>query len=232
MEVRPYQFQAVEDARKSILAGHRRIIIQGCCGSGKTIIAAMMVQSALQKQKKVIFLVHYRQLAYQAMKRFADFGMANDVGLIMADEEMHLSRSVQVISVQTYGKRLDLGAYPVNSWFREADLVFYDEAHASVAKTRKAILDLYKDDSVIVGLTATPCRADGRPLGAIYQDIITVSSIKELTDLGFLVPGIYYGGKKLPDLKNIPIVAGDYNKKILGERVDKPKLVGDILEID
>jgi superfamily II DNA or RNA helicase len=190
----------------------------------------MMIQSALGKGKKTIFLVHYRQLAYQAMKRFADFGMSDQVSIIMAGEEPHYGRPVQVISIQTYGKRLDLGERPLSDWFQEADLVFYDEAHASIAKTRKAILDLYKDSAVIVGLTATPCRADGRPLGAIYQDIITVSSIRELTEMGYLVPAIYYSGSVLPDLKGIPMVAGDYNKKVLGGRIDKPKLVGDILE--
>lgn len=232
MEVRTYQNKAVESARKSVQAGNKRIIIQGSCGSGKTIIAALMIKNALQKGKRVIFLVHYRQLAFQAMERFTDFGMQNDVGIIMAGEEAHYGRPVQIISVQTYGRRLDLDDQSsfLNSWFQKADLVFYDEAHASIAKTRKAILDLYKDSAVIVGLTATPCRADGRPLGAIYQDIITVNSIQELTELGFLVPAVYYGAKKLPDLKNIPIVAGDYNKKVLGKRVDKPKLVGDILE--
>ena len=230
MEIRPYQAKAVEDARRLVQAGNRRLIIQGSCGAGKTIIAALMIKSALQKKKRVVFLVHFRQLAYQAMERFIDFGMGDDVGIIMAGEEAHYGRPAQIISIQTYGRRLDRGNYSPNSWFQEADLVFYDEAHASIAKTRKAILDLYKDTAVIVGLTATPCRADGRPLGAIYQDIITVSSIQELTKMGFLVPAVYYGAKKLPDLKNIPIVAGDYNKRILGTRVDKPKLVGDILE--
>ena len=230
MELRKYQVDVVEKLRQSVQAGNKRIILQAPCGAGKTIIAAHIIQLALAKHKKVIFLVHYRQLAYQAMKRFVDFGMADNVGMIMAGEETHLNRPVQIISIQTYGKRLDLSAHTADSWFQEADLVFYDEAHASIAKTRKAILGLYKDTSVIVGLTATPCRADGRPLGAIFQDIIPVSDIRKLTEMGFLVPAVYYGAERLPDLKGIPIVAGDYNKKVLGERVDKPKLVGDILE--
>jgi superfamily II DNA or RNA helicase len=147
----------------------------------------------------------------------------------MAGYEPHYARPVQIISIQTYIQKLNLGDNPDVSWFREADLVFYDEAHASVAKTRKAVLDLYKNNAIIVGLTATPCRADGRPLGAIYQDIVTCSSIKELTDLKYLVPGVYYGSTLTPNLQKIPMVAGDYNKKVLGQRIDKPKLVGDIL---
>ena len=230
MELRPYQLKAIEKARVSIRNGNKRIIIQASCGAGKTIIAGAIISSALEKGKKVIFLVHFRQLAYQAMERFNDFGIGDEVGIIMAGEEHHFERPVQIISVQTYGRRLKLNDTEHNQWFRDADIVFYDECHASIAKTRKAILNLYKDDAIIIGLTATPARADSRPLGEIYDDIVSCSNIEELTQLGHLVPVIYYGATEMPDLKNIPTVAGDYNQKVLGERVNKEKLVGDILE--
>ena len=231
MKLRQYQTDTISDLRASILKGNRQIIIQAPCGAGKTIVAAAIIKSALKKGKKIVFLVHFRQLAYQAIERFKNFGMGDQVGVIMAGEMPALDRPVQVISTQTYGKRLALiEDLKLNKWFKQADIVFYDEAHSSVAKTRKAILDLYKDTSLTIGLTATPCRSDGRPLGSIYTDIVTCSSISQLTTEGHLVPVIYYGAKHLPDLKNIKIVAGDYNQKELGKRVIKPKLVGDILE--
>ena len=230
IKLRPYQLEAIENMRTSIKAGNKRIILQSPCGSGKTVIAAMMIKLAIAKHKKVVFLVHFRQLAYQAVERFAAFGMANDVGLIMAGEEPHYNRPVQVISVQTYIRRLQLESGVNYDWFQEADFLLYDEANASIAKTRRAILELYRDSAVIVGLTATPCRADGQPLGVVYQDIITCSNIKDLTSAGYLAPAVYYGAELTPDLKGIPIVAGDYNKKVLGERIDKPRLVGNILE--
>jgi superfamily II DNA or RNA helicase len=210
--------------------GKKRIIIQASTGSGKTIVAASIVSSALEKGKKVIFLVHLRQLAYQAMERFTDFGIGDEVGMIMSGEEAHLGRSVQIISIQTYIRRLQLDEIAHNQWFKEADIVIYDECHSSIAKTRKAVLNLYKDSAIIIGLTATACRSDGRGLGEIYEDIVTCSNINELTDAGYLVPAVYFGAKHLPNLKNIPTVAGDYNQKELGKRVDKAKLVGDILE--
>jgi len=231
MLLRDYQLETIEKTRDSIRSGNKRIIIQAGTGAGKTIIAASIIESALGKNKKVVFLVHLRQLAYQAKERFVEFGMGDEVGLIMAGEEPEHDRPVQIISVQTYGRRLKLNEnLDENRWFKEADLVFYDECHSSIAKTRKAILDLYRDDAIIIGLSATPARADGRGLNKVYQDIVTCSNISDLTDLGFLAPAIYYGSKNLPDLKNIPTVAGDYNQKTLGERVNKPKLVGDILE--
>lgn len=230
MELRPYQERIIESTREEIRNGKKRVIIHAPTGSGKTIIAASIVSSALEKGKKVLFLVHFRELAYQAIERFNEFGIGDEVGIIMAGEDHDLGKPVQVASVQTYGRRLNLDTLEYNPWFCSADLVIYDECHSSIARTRKGILNIYKKDSIILGLTATPCRADGRGLGEVYQGIVSCSGIDELTELGHLVKVVYYGCKEMPDLKNIPIVAGDYNRKVLGERVDKPKLIGDIYD--
>jgi len=230
LELREYQTNMIEKARELLRSGKKRIIIHAATGSGKTIIAAAIVSSALEKNKKVLFLVHYRELAYQALERFTEFGIGDEVSIIMAGEESHLDKPVQIASIQTYMRRLNLDELHYNPWFHKADLVIYDECHASIAKTRKAILELYRQDSVILGLTATPCRADGRGLGEVYEAIVPCSNIEELTTLGHLVPVIYYGCKEKPDLENIPIVAGDFNKKVLGERVDIPQLIGDIYD--
>lgn len=230
MRLREYQNRMIENARELLRSGSKRIIIQASCGAGKTIIAASIVSSALEKGKKVLFLVHLRELAYQAMERFSEFGIGDEVGVIMAGEESHLDRPVQIASIQTYSRRLNLEELVYNPWFHKSDLVIYDECQESVSRTRKAILEIYKQDTVILGLTATPCRADGRGLGEIYEEIVPCLGISGLTDLGYLVPMIYYGCREKPDLENIPEVAGDFNKKVLGERVDKPKLIGDIYD--
>jgi superfamily II DNA or RNA helicase len=53
----------------------------------------------------------------------------------------------------------------------EAPLVIVDEAYLSIAKTRKEIIERYPEP-VIIGITATPARGDGRGLGELYQDIV------------------------------------------------------------
>jgi len=230
MDLRDYQLRMIKNARQVLRSGKKRIIIHAATGSGKTIVAASIVSSALEKNKKILFLVHFRELAFQAKERFTEFGIGDEVSIIMAGEETHHEKPVQIASVQTYARRLRLSDEFSDHWFHNADLVIYDEAHSSIARTRKAILELYKEGTVILGLTATPCRADGRGLGEVYEDIVSCTGIEELTKLNYLVPVVYYGCKEMPDLKNIPIVAGDYNKKVLGERVDIPKLVGDIYD--
>lgn len=230
MELREYQNRMIENARQVLRSGKKRIIIHAATGSGKTIIAAAIVSAALEKGKKVLFLVHFRELAFQAKERFSEFGIGDEVSIIMAGEETDHSKPVQIASVQTYARRLKLEEENQSYWFHNADLVIYDECHSSIARTRKAILELYKKDAVILGLTATPCRADGRGLGEVYEDIVSCTGIEELTNLKYLVPVVYYGCKEKPDLDNIPEVAGDFNKKVLGERVDIPKLIGDIYD--
>jgi len=103
-----------------------------------------------------------------------------------------------------------------------------DEAHLSVAPTRKEILSSYPD-AIIIGLTATPARGDGKGLGEIYDDLVLSWPIRKLTDQGFLVPVRYFAPSK-PDLAGLKLNKdGDYVVKGLSERVDNPQLVGDVV---
>ena len=48
------------------------------------------------------------------------------------------------------------------------------------------------ENKIIMGCTATPCRADGRGLGEVYDSIIDIASVKELTEQGYLSPVRYF----------------------------------------
>ena len=225
MELREYQIESIEKIRASLRSGNRNVILQAACGSGKTIIAAEIVSKALEKGSRVIFLQNRRDLVKQTYQKFEDYGLGDEVGVIMAGEDHHLSRPVQVVSIQTYIRRIEQG----EEWFHDADLVIFDECHSSIAKTYLKIIEQYREKAMILGLTATPCRSDGRGLGVIYDDIVPCIGTSELIDLKFLVPMVHYG-PSAPDLSKIGTVAGDYNKKELGHAMDKPKLIGDIYD--
>jgi superfamily II DNA or RNA helicase len=85
------------------------------------------------------------------------------VGIVKAGFPPRPSAPVQVCSIQTLHERavrrrsIDLP---------DAKLVFVDECHHARAQTYQSIIDAYPN-SVIIGLTATPCRSDGRGLGNI-----------------------------------------------------------------
>jgi len=227
MELREYQTAAIQHLRQALSCGRSRLLLQASCGAGKTIISAELASLARSKNKKVLFLVNRRDIVKQTLEKYLAYGLGDQTGIIMAGVEPHLTRPIQIASVQTYGRRVCLpGDY--NPWVQDADLVIVDECHTSTAPTFKAVLDMYSKKTII-GLSATPCRSTGLGLGNVYEEIISAVPMGQLIADGHLVPAVHYA-PSAPDLKSIRIVAGDYDKRELGEAVDKPKLVGDIFD--
>lgn len=221
MELRDYQTDLIDKVRDSFRSGHKRVIIQASTGAGKTCIVAAIADLALQKGSKVLFICHRRELCYQARDRFADYGL--DSGLILAGEEPDLSQDIQICTYQTYSRRIKMP-----EWFVDADLCIVDECTYTICPVMTRLLENYADKPVI-GLSATPCRGDFRGLGEFYDDIVTSISFGQLVEQGYLVPYRYFAPAEI-DLEKIKTAMGDYEKKELGHRMDKPKLIGDIYE--
>jgi superfamily II DNA or RNA helicase len=108
-------------------------------------------------------------------------------------------------------------------------LIVVDECHHATARTWRKILEAYPD-AIILGLTATPCRGDGRGLGGIFEKIIECPQIAELIahNPPCLVPSRVYAPAN-PDLTGVEVRQGDYVANQLEERMDKAKLVADIV---
>lgn len=90
------------------------------------------------------------------------------------------------------------------------------------------VLERYPD-AVVIGLTATPIRLDGKGLGRIFNKIVLGPSVADLTAKGYLVPTRTFAPSQ-PDLSDVKTIGGDYNMKQLAEAADKPTLTGDIVE--
>ncbi len=225
--LRPYQIQAVEDLRRSFMQGNRRLLLQAGTGSGKTIIAAEIIKSAVLKGKYVLFLAHRRELIDQCADKLVRFGVNH--GIIMAGRSRSMHERVQVGSVQTITTRaVKSHQFPLPP----VDLLVLDECHRSLSKSYLHLIDHFiraNDTTVVLGMTATPVRGDGRGLGEVYQDMICCPSIRELTKDGFLVP-IRYFAPSAPDLEGVHTRMGDYVQKELEPRMDKPPLIGNIVE--
>ena len=127
---------------------------------------------------------------------------------------------MQIASVNTLVRRL--GKYKV------PDIIFVDECHHSKASQWNTILDWAKN-SVVVGLTATPCRLDGKPLNDMYETMIQTVSTKELINRGYLVPYLYYA-PSIIDTSELVSANGDYTKKSLEAASFNSKIIGDNIE--
>lgn len=222
MRLRPYQDDAVDDLRQAFAAGHRRLLLQAATGAGKTVIAAQIVKGATDKGRYVMFLAHRRELVNQSADKLEKFGV--DHGIIMAGEFPYFAVDVQVASIDTFRARcINSNKLPIPN----ADVIVIDEAHRSLAPTYLQIMDMYPN-AVVLGLTATPIRGDGKGLGHIYDHMVQCPSIRELIEQGHLVKPRHFI-PTIPDLTGVRTIKGDYDPKQLEDAMMKRQLVGDIL---
>lgn len=174
IETREYQTRAIESGRAAFGAGKRAVLFVGPTGCGKTTIFSLMARGRVERGGRVAVFAHRTELVAQAAARLASFGL--DVGCNGANA----SARVQVMSAQACVARDKIPA---------ADLVIFDEAHHYVASEWHRIPACYAQTRTkVVGFSATPERADGVGLGDVFDDLVVVAQIAELTQLGFLAP--------------------------------------------
>ncbi len=204
---------------------HRRVLIVLPTGGGKTVVAAVVIRTALGRGERVLFVAHTREIVEQAHDKLVRWGTpAGEIGVIMSrDERTDPEAPVQVATIQTISRR----EHP------PADLIIVDEAHHAAADSYKALLAIYPGARVL-GLTATAERHDGRGLGArgLFEVALTAATPMDLIlEKHLAMPKVWTVGKdKRPDLRGVKTVAGDYDKSELERRVTRRGLVGSLVE--
>jgi superfamily II DNA or RNA helicase len=195
-------------------------------GAGKSYVMAEITRLALEKGSKVLILVHRRHLVRQLMSTFDAYGIA--YGVIMAGHDPHPGRSVQIVTIQTYGRRLKIEGEGHSPFFFSADVIMVDEAHRALSPTYQQALSLYSG-KVCIGFTATPCLSSGVGMGEYFDALEQPIGIDTLQEQGYLVPVRYFAPSK-PDLAKVKTRMGDFEKKGLAKAMNTPQLVGDVVE--
>jgi superfamily II DNA or RNA helicase len=217
--LRPYQLAAVASIREAFRQRHRAVLFVLPTGGGKTVIFSHIAEQAASKGSRICILVHRQELLRQASASLQSLGVRH--GLISPRHPMDLSAHVQVASVQTLARRLH--KLP-SSLFQ---LLVVDEAHHSNAGTWAKVLDHFQAARVL-GVTATPCRTDGRGLGEWYSEMVLGPTAAELTAAGFLAPSKVFAPPG-PSLLGLRKRMGDYDMDEAGERMQQGDVMGDCL---
>jgi superfamily II DNA or RNA helicase len=104
--LRPYQDDVIGRVYQHIESGHRRLIIVAPTGAGKTVIGSKMVHDTVQAGKRVLFIVHRRELIHQTSQKL--FSMGVDAGIIAAGFNPRPLVPVQIAGVQSLYVRATL----------------------------------------------------------------------------------------------------------------------------
>lgn len=176
--LRPYQQSAHDSILREYRAGVRSTLVVMPTGSGKSRVIASIAEVAT---RPVLVLAHTRGLVNQLADGFRALRL--NVGIEMGDfriinKDGSLPRVV-VASVQSMGKRLD--SYPPDSF----GLVVRDEAHRAVSDSK---LLAHFATAKVLGVTATPDRTDGRPLGKVFDSVAYEYPIGDAIRDGVLCP--------------------------------------------
>jgi len=212
LQLRPYQLNSVEGLRNGFRAKHIRQILASPTGSGKSVTALHLIQQAIAKNSRIMFICHRRILVEQFSKHLDAHGI--DHGIYMADHWRYKPNAlVQVASVQTLEK---MDGWPAT------DLVIVDEIDSVMRKSLKAMLDA-RPNIRVIGLTATPFHPD---IPKYFTSVTSVITMRELVDDGFLVPFRVFSATEI-DTKGVKVSMGEWQHDELEKR--GLKIVGDVV---
>ncbi len=162
---------------EAIKAGFRAPLVCLPTGAGKTFTAVTMVTTHVATPgRSVLWVCHREELVDQAYDQLIAAGL--HVGKLCSGIDPDPSAVVQVATIQTLIAR---------DYWPPATAVFVDECHhLNGGNTWSTFVAHYKT-AYVIGLTATPSTGSGAALD-VFDRLITPTSVRELTDAGFLVP--------------------------------------------
>lgn len=180
VKLRPYQLAAVDAIRERYRAGDRSTLLVLPTGCGKTVVFAEVARRTVERPgQRVLVLAHRTELLTQAQAKLRAAGVWAE--LEQAKQRAGMAQVV-VASVQTLrGKRLE--EFDPNAFA----VIVVDEAHHATAKGYRAVLDHFARARVL-GVTATPDRADGTALGNVFQSCAYRYEIRQAIADGYLSP--------------------------------------------
>ena len=205
MKLRDYQEELVDGIKQSMIAGNHSIIVQSPPRSGKTVVMAHIAKSATDKNNKVLFFSHRKEINEQVYKTFEN----NEVNMDL----------VTIGGVQSLVRKLDK--------LDEPTIILIDEAHHSKASSYKKIIDYFPNAYKLL-FTGTPVRLDGSGFDDIADDLILGKSVKWLQKHGRIAPFKYYA-PQLIDVSRLKKRAGEFTKQSVDDTM-KTVIYGDVIK--
>ncbi len=201
----PHQTQMLDELEAERARGHNRNLVVAATGTGKTWVSAFDYRRLRDRgHERLLFVAHrdeilrQSQLVFQLVLKDPSFGER-----FVAQERPvggeHVFASIQ--SLHRHAENIDAGAW---------DVVIVDEFHHAEASTYRRLLNRLAP-KFLIGLTATPERADGESILHWFDGrIATEVRLWQALDQGLLSPFHYFGTHDGSDLRGITFRRGQY----------------------
>lgn len=216
--LRPYQQKLIDETRLRFKSGIKSALLVAPCGSGKTVCFSYFCKEVSSRNKKTLIIAHREELLDQISETLKKFAVPH--GFIAAGREENLSHLTQVASVFSLVKRLHK--------ISEPDLIIVDESHHVSLKTTWGKVLAKFPNAWKIGVTASPCRLSGEPLGDVFQEIVLGPTVTDLINSGSLCKYKLFAPPTI-DTSKIKTLAGEFNLQQLDEAMNKPVITGDAI---
>lgn len=215
MTLRPYQQAAEQAVLHEWDSGHTKTLLVLPTGTGKTIVFAKIAEDRVRIGDRVLIMAHRGELLKQARDK-----IFQTTGLKSAVEKAEQSclgswRRIVVGSVQTLARKKRLQQFRPDYF----GTIIIDEAHHSISDSYQHVLQYFEGANVL-GVTATPDRADMRNLGSYYDSLAYEYSLVQAVKDGYLCK---IKAQTIPlqiDISGVGFSAGDYKAGELGTALD------------
>lgn len=221
--LRPYQREALAAIQRE-LAAHRSTLVELPTGTGKTVVFAADARDVAMSGGRTLVLVHREELRKQAQAKCTAAGLYTEAEQGKLRASLHAR--VVVASVQTLAREARLHRFPRDHFAR----VVVDECHHVVSDSYGVILD-YFETAKVLGVTATPKRADGVALGEVLETVAYRLDLRQAIRDGWLASivarRVVLDGV---DLSRIKTRAGDLAQDELAEIMAQERAIRGVVE--
>ena len=215
LDILPYSYQQEIldklEAERTV-RGHNRNLVVAATGTGKTVISALDYKRFCKqhpgKPCRLLFVAHREEILKQSLYTFravlkdANFGELL-VGNYKVDSIEHLFISIQTFNSQDFTAKTGADFY---------DYIVVDEFHHAAAPTYQKLLEYYQPQ-ILLGLTATPERMDGKSILDYFGGRVAAEiRLPEAIDRKLLCPFQYFGVTDTADLSSLKWRTGGYDK--------------------
>ncbi|SFL73587.1 Helicase conserved C-terminal domain-containing protein [Gracilibacillus orientalis] len=211
----PYQQEVLDklQAEREVHHHHKNLIV-AATGVGKTVISAFDYKRFLEKNgrpARLLFVAHRKEILKQALETFRHILKDFNFGELLFGGVRPQSIDHLFITIDSLNSK-ELFEHTSSDFY---DYIVVDEFHHAAAASYQKLLDYYST-KVLLGLTATPERMDGKSVINYFDGRIAAEiRLMEAIDRKLLSPFQYFGVTDTVDLSKVKFTRKGYDLKEL-----------------